>query len=97
MSKFWIMFILLVAFFLCLIIAEVYSEPIQITYNGIDGYFLTKQDFTDVLLVLSDLKYYRELSAAYKREIVRLKQTNIITGGVGLLLLGVNIWQGMNQ
>jgi hypothetical protein len=91
------MFILLVAFFLCLIIAEVYSEPIQITYNGIDGYFLTKQDFTDVLLVLSDLKYYRELSAAYKREIVRLKQTNIITGGVGLLLLGVNIWQGMNQ
>lgn len=97
MSRFWLMLILLVAFFACLIIAEVYSEPIRITYNGINGYFLTEEDFTDVLLVLSDLKYYRELSAAYKLEIKRLKQTNMITGGIGLLLLGVNIWQGVNK
>jgi len=97
MSKFWIMFILMVAFFLCLIAAEVYSEPIQINHNGVDGYFLTEQDFTDVLLALSDLKYYRGLSAAYKLEIKRLEQTNIITGGIGLVLLCITIWQGVNK
>jgi len=96
-NNLWKILLLIAVSLLCLMTVRLHAEPIQITHNGVDGYFLTKQDFTDVLLVLSDLKYYRELSTAYKLEIKRLKQTNIITGGIGLVLLGVTIWQGVNK
>jgi len=96
-NNLWKILSLIAVSLLCIITVRLHAEPIQITYNGVNGYFLTEQDFTDVLLALSDLKYYRELSAAYKLEIKRLEQTNIITGGIGLVLLCITIWQGVSK
>lgn len=58
--------IILCILVLCSVLA--YSTPIKIIHNGIEGYFLTEEEFTIVLNMMNEWEYYKELNEICTKE-----------------------------
>lgn len=67
------------------------ADPLYITWRGEKGYFIPEEEFKDILLVFSDLKYYKNTSALLTKRKNEILRELWITRGVTVLSLTLSI------